>query len=59
LAGNRLLFKDGLPVATFAAGEIRYLEEMPPKEQWEAQVALLRRHVPVVLDDLEASPAAP
>jgi ATP-dependent Lhr-like helicase len=57
LAGNRLLFKDGLPVATLAAGEIRYLEELPPKEQWEAQVALLRRHVPVVLDDLELPPA--
>jgi ATP-dependent Lhr-like helicase len=57
LAGNRLLFKDGLPVATLAAGEIRYLEELPPKEQWEAQVALLRRHVPVVLDDLESPPA--
>jgi ATP-dependent Lhr-like helicase len=57
LAGNRLLFKDGLPVATLAAGEIRYLEELAPKEQWEAQVALLRRHVPVVLDDLELPPA--
>jgi len=56
LAGNRLLFKDGLPVATLAAGEIRYMEELPPKEQWEAQVALLRRHVPVALDDLEAPP---
>jgi ATP-dependent helicase Lhr and Lhr-like helicase len=59
LAGNRLLFKDGLPVATLAAGEIRYMEELPPKEQWEAQVALLRRHVPVALEDLEASPPAP
>jgi ATP-dependent Lhr-like helicase len=57
LAGNRLLYKDGLPIATLAAGEIRYLEEMPPKEQWDAQLALLRRHVPVVLEDLELPPA--
>jgi ATP-dependent Lhr-like helicase len=57
LAGNRLLFKDGLPVATLAAGEVRYTQELPPKEQWDAQVALLRRHVPVVLDDLELPPA--
>ena len=57
LAGNRLLFRDGLPVATLAAGEIRYLEELPPKEQWEAQLALLRRYVPVVLDELELPPA--
>jgi ATP-dependent helicase Lhr and Lhr-like helicase len=57
LAGNRLLYRDGLPVATLAAGEVHFYEELPPKEQWEAQVALLRRHVPAVLDDLELPPA--
>jgi ATP-dependent helicase Lhr and Lhr-like helicase len=57
LAGNRLLFRDGLPVATFAAGEIHYMEELPPKEQWEAQIALLRRHVPAALEELELPPA--
>jgi ATP-dependent helicase Lhr and Lhr-like helicase len=57
LAGNRLLFRDGLPIATLAAGETHYLEELQPKEQWDAQVALLRRHAPVVLDEIE-SPAA-
>jgi ATP-dependent Lhr-like helicase len=57
LAGNRLLFRDGLPVATLAAGEIQYLEELQPKDQWEAQVALLRRHVPAALDELESPPA--
>jgi ATP-dependent helicase Lhr and Lhr-like helicase len=57
LAGNRLLFRDGLPVATLAAGEVHFFEELPPKEQWEAQVALLRRHVPAALDDLELPPA--
>jgi ATP-dependent Lhr-like helicase len=57
LAGNRLLFKDGLPVATLAAGEIQYLEPLQPKDQWEAQTALLRRHAPVALDELESPPA--
>jgi ATP-dependent Lhr-like helicase len=51
LAGNRLLYRDGLPVATLIAGEVQYLQELPPKEQWEAQTALLRRHVPVVLEE--------
>jgi ATP-dependent Lhr-like helicase len=51
LAGNRLLYRDGLPVATLAAGEIHFMEELAPKEQWDAQTALLRRHVPVVLDE--------
>ena len=53
LAGNRLLYRDGLPVATLAAGEVHYLEDLPPKEQWEAQTALKRRHVPIALEDLE------
>jgi ATP-dependent helicase Lhr and Lhr-like helicase len=53
LAGNRLLYRDGLPVATLAAGEVQYLEDLPPKEQWEAQTALKRRHVPIALDEME------
>jgi ATP-dependent Lhr-like helicase len=53
LAGNRLLYRDGLPVATLAGGEVQYLEDLPPKDQWEAQTALKRRHVPVALDEIE------
>ena len=52
LAGNRLLYRDGLPVATFAAGEIQYLEEVPEKDRWAVQTALLRRHTPLALDNL-------
>jgi ATP-dependent Lhr-like helicase len=52
LAGNRLLYRDGMPIATFAADEVHYLEELAAKEQWEVQTALLRRHAPVVLDGL-------
>jgi ATP-dependent helicase Lhr and Lhr-like helicase len=53
LAGNRLLYRDGLPVATLAAGEVQYLEDLAPKDQWEAQTALKRRHAPSVLDEME------
>jgi ATP-dependent helicase Lhr and Lhr-like helicase len=52
LAGNRLLYRDGLPIATFAADQVHYLEDIPATEQWEVQTALLRRHAPVALDDL-------
>jgi ATP-dependent Lhr-like helicase len=52
LAGNRLLYRDGLPIATYAAEEVHYLVDLPEKEQWEAQTALLRRHAPLVLNDL-------
>jgi ATP-dependent Lhr-like helicase len=52
LAGNRLLYRDGLPIATYAADEVQYLVDLPEKEQWEAKTALLRRYTPLVLDDL-------
>jgi ATP-dependent Lhr-like helicase len=52
LTGNRLLYCDGLPIATYAAGEVQYLETLEPKQQWEAQTVLLRRHVPAALADL-------
>jgi len=55
LAGNRLLLRDGLPIATYAAGEVQYLEDLAAAEQWEAKTALLRRHAPQSLDGL-ASP---
>jgi ATP-dependent helicase Lhr and Lhr-like helicase len=52
LAGNRLLYRDGLPIATYAADEVHYLEDLPASERWEVQTALLRRHTPLALDDL-------
>jgi ATP-dependent Lhr-like helicase len=52
LTGNRVLYRDGLPIAAYAAGEVRFLTELDPKAQWEAQNAILRRHVPAALADL-------
>jgi ATP-dependent Lhr-like helicase len=52
LSSNRVLYRDGIPLAVFAGGEVRFLEKLEPKEQWEAQNLLLRRHVPAVLADL-------
>ncbi|HKQ61499.1 MAG TPA: DEAD/DEAH box helicase [Candidatus Polarisedimenticolaceae bacterium] len=46
LAGNRILFRDGLVLATLVAGQTRWLEELGTAEGWEAQNALLRRKVP-------------
>jgi len=51
LSGNRVLYRDGVPLALLAGGEIRFLEKLEPKDQWEAQNLLLRRHVPAVLAD--------
>jgi ATP-dependent Lhr-like helicase len=51
LSSNRLLYRDGVPIALLAGGEVRFLEQLEPKEQWEAQNLLLRRHVPAALAD--------
>jgi ATP-dependent helicase Lhr and Lhr-like helicase len=53
LAGNRLLYRDGLPIATYAAGEVRFLESLEPKQEWEARNAVLRRHLPAALLPLD------
>ncbi|HWK73729.1 MAG TPA: hypothetical protein VNQ81_05625, partial [Povalibacter sp.] len=58
LTGNRVLYRDGLPLALYVGGEVRFLEQFDtkeprdPKDQWAAQNALLRRQVPAPLADL-------
>jgi ATP-dependent Lhr-like helicase len=52
LAGNRVLYRDGLPLATLAGGEARFLETLDAAAQWQARNALLRRHVPAALADI-------
>ena len=45
-AANRLLYREGVPIAVLEAKEIRYLVEMDAAEQWQARNALLRRRIP-------------
>jgi ATP-dependent Lhr-like helicase len=53
LAGNRLLYRDGVPIATYAAGEVQFVVDgMDEKEKWDAQAALLRKHAPVSVDGM-------
>lgn len=52
LTGNRVLYRDGVPIAVHVAGETRFLEKLSPKEEWDVRNAILRRHVPAVLADL-------
>jgi ATP-dependent Lhr-like helicase len=42
LTNNRLLYRDGLPVAWLAAGELRFLEDVPLADQWEYRKVLER-----------------
>ncbi|MGE5640212.1 MAG: hypothetical protein ACM30H_08955 [Clostridia bacterium] len=49
LTGNRLLYRDGVPLALLSGGEVRFLEAVQPEEEWAARNALLRRQVPPTL----------
>jgi ATP-dependent Lhr-like helicase len=42
LTGNRLLYRDGIPIAVLAADEVQFLESLDPGAEWEARKALLR-----------------
>ena len=42
LTGNRVLYRDGLPIALLAAGEVQFLETLDAVSEWEAHKALLR-----------------
>jgi ATP-dependent Lhr-like helicase len=45
LTKNRVLYRDGVPVATHAAGQSEFIVEMEPGKEWEARQALLRRSI--------------
>jgi ATP-dependent helicase Lhr and Lhr-like helicase len=49
LTGNRVLYRDGLPVALLAGGEVTFLEALEPARQWQARMALLRSAMPTTL----------
>lgn len=42
LAGTRLLYRDGVPVATRVSGQFQALPDLPAAEAWQAQQMLLR-----------------
>ncbi|HSY88581.1 MAG TPA: DEAD/DEAH box helicase [Verrucomicrobiae bacterium] len=50
LTGNRLLYRDGLPVALLTGGEVQFIETLDPAGQWEARKALLRAVQPAPVD---------
>jgi len=52
LTGNRLLYRNGLPVALLAGGEVHFLETLDASSEWQARKALLRGAVPAPLVDL-------
>ena len=49
LTGNRVLYRDGVPIAMLAGGDVRFLEKLAAEAEWAARNALVRRQVPAML----------
>jgi ATP-dependent Lhr-like helicase len=42
LTGNRLVYRDGVPVASLSGGKVQFLTDLGNAEQWEAEKRLVR-----------------
>jgi len=42
LTDNRLVYRDGLPVATLSAGKVQFLTTLDARSEWEAEKRLVR-----------------
>jgi ATP-dependent helicase Lhr and Lhr-like helicase len=49
LTGNRLLYRDGIPIAILAGGAVQVLTELYAGGEWAARKTLLRGAVPAAL----------
>jgi ATP-dependent helicase Lhr and Lhr-like helicase len=52
LTDNRLIYRDGLPVATLSAGKVDFLTALDAASQWEAEKRLMRSAVHGMLSHL-------
>ena len=58
LTGNRLLYRDGIPIALSAGGTVDFIEKLDAASEWAAHKALLRGPTPAPRAALP-SPAVP
>ena len=52
LTGNRVLYRNGLPIASLAGGETHFYETLDAAAEWQAQKALLRGATPPATAEL-------
>ena len=52
LTGNRVVFRDGLPVATLSGGKVQFLAELDEADRWQAEKRLVRSAARGALADL-------
>jgi ATP-dependent Lhr-like helicase len=43
---NRVLFKEGIPIAMLESDKVRFLRDVPAQHQWQIQQLLLRHDTP-------------
>jgi ATP-dependent helicase Lhr and Lhr-like helicase len=53
LTANRVLYRDGIPIARLVAGEVEFMESVAGEAKWTARNTLLRRQAPRVLAFLD------
>jgi ATP-dependent Lhr-like helicase len=46
ITSNRVLYRDGIPIALLAGGEVQFLEELDAAAEWQARKKLLRGATP-------------
>ena len=56
-AANRILYRDGVPIATLESGAVRFLVEMDSASEWRAKNALVRRAIAPPLRSYLSRPA--
>jgi ATP-dependent Lhr-like helicase len=49
LTGNRVLYRDGLPIGVLVGGDVQFLEKLDTATEWQARKTLLRGAVPAPL----------
>ena len=52
VTANRVLYCDGLPVASLAGGDVQFLTALDAATQWQARKMLMRSPSPALLADL-------
>jgi len=52
LTGNRVLYRDGVPIALLVGGNVQFLETLDTATEWRARKTLLRGAVPAPLVSL-------
>ena len=56
LSGNRVLYKDGLPIAVQLGKDVQFLQAIDAGAEWDTRNALLRRGIPPALRSYLGNP---